>query len=133
MYIRVTILFPSILYVFKHHITSQFCMSLNITSYHTTTQQEKQLMKKLREVNDSLKKYASVNRKALDQYVSFNEQREVLIERQEEMDRDRVSIKQLIATLDQQVELTLFLSLFHSFIHSFILSFFFSLSHSLST
>ena len=36
---------------------------------------EKQLLKNLREVNEALKKYASVNRKALDQYINFSEQR----------------------------------------------------------
>ena len=39
-------------------------------------------------MNDQLKKYSSVNRKALDQFISFNEQRETLIHRQQEMDKD---------------------------------------------
>jgi structural maintenance of chromosome 3 (chondroitin sulfate proteoglycan 6) len=65
---------------------------------------EKQLMKKLKEVNERLKKFASVNKKALEQYLSFNEQREMLLARQEEITSDNDSIKQLIETLDAQKE-----------------------------
>jgi len=63
---------------------------------------EKQLMGRLKKVNEQLKQYSSVNRKALDQYVSFNEQRETLMQRKEEMDRDSGSIQQLIESLDEQ-------------------------------
>jgi structural maintenance of chromosome 3 (chondroitin sulfate proteoglycan 6) len=65
---------------------------------------EKQLLSKLKDVNDQLKKYASVNRKALDQYVNFNEQRENLIERRDELARDKDKIQQLVESLDQQKE-----------------------------
>lgn len=63
---------------------------------------EKQLMSTLKEVNERLKKYSSVNRKALDQFVSFNEQRETLMQRKDEMDRDSVAIQQMIESLDAQ-------------------------------
>lgn len=63
---------------------------------------EKQLMHQLKGVNERLKEYAGVNRKALEQYVSFNEQRETLLERKDEMDRDGVAIQQLIDSLDAQ-------------------------------
>jgi len=63
---------------------------------------DKQLMSKLKGINEQLKKYSSVNRKALDQFVSFNEQRETLIQRKAEMDRDSVAIQQLIDSLDAQ-------------------------------
>ena len=59
-------------------------------------------MKRLKEVNENLKKYASVNRKALDQYVSFNEQRENLVGRKEELIRDTSAIEQLVQSLDSQ-------------------------------
>lgn len=59
-------------------------------------------MKRLKEVNENLKKYASVNRKALDQYVSFNEQRENLVGRKEEFIRDTSAIEQLVQSLDSQ-------------------------------
>jgi structural maintenance of chromosome 3 (chondroitin sulfate proteoglycan 6) len=65
---------------------------------------EKLLLKKLKEVNDHLKKYSSVNRKALDQYVSFNEQRETLISRKSELSTDSESIQQLVDSLDAQRE-----------------------------
>jgi structural maintenance of chromosome 3 (chondroitin sulfate proteoglycan 6) len=45
-----------------------------------------------------------VNRKALDQFLSFNEQRQLLLARQQEMDKDNAAIKQLIHSLDQQKE-----------------------------
>ena len=46
------------------------------------------MLKRLKEVNENLKKFTSVNRKALDQYVSFNEQRANLVGRKEELSRD---------------------------------------------
>jgi len=65
---------------------------------------EKQLLSKMKTVNEQLKKYSSVNRKALDQYVSFNEQRETLMSRNEELTRDNASIEELIESLDAQRE-----------------------------
>ena len=64
------------------------------------------MLKRLKEVNESLKKYASVNRKALDQYVSFNEQRENLVGRKEELIRDTSAIEQLVQSLDSQKVIT---------------------------
>jgi structural maintenance of chromosome 3 (chondroitin sulfate proteoglycan 6) len=63
-------------------------------------------LKRLKEVNENLKKYASVNRKALDQYVSFNEQRENLVGRKEELIRDTSAIEQLVQSLDSQKVIT---------------------------
>lgn len=65
---------------------------------------EKQLLRHLREVNEQLKKYASVNRKALDQYISFSEQRQLLEDRRIQLEDDRNAIKTLLVTLDQQKE-----------------------------
>eukprot|EP01041_Mallomonas_annulata_P001154 gene1154-2235_t len=65
---------------------------------------EKQVLKRLREVNDQLKKYASVNRKALDQYVSFSEQRQQLLQRKDELTVDGKAIQDLVSSLDQQKE-----------------------------
>jgi structural maintenance of chromosome 3 (chondroitin sulfate proteoglycan 6) len=65
---------------------------------------EKELLRQLREVNERLKKYSSVNRKALDQYISFTEQRDTLVARKDELSRDYRSIQQLIDTLDAQKE-----------------------------
>jgi structural maintenance of chromosome 3 (chondroitin sulfate proteoglycan 6) len=60
------------------------------------------LSKQLKSVQEKLKKFSAVNRKALDQYVSFNEQRETLLERKKEIERDANSIEELIASLDNQ-------------------------------
>uniref|UniRef100_A0A8C6QSA6 Structural maintenance of chromosomes protein n=1 Tax=Nannospalax galili TaxID=1026970 RepID=A0A8C6QSA6_NANGA len=50
----------------------------------------KQLFRKLEQCNTELKKYSHVNKKALDQFVNFSEQKEKLIKRQEELDRGEV-------------------------------------------
>ena len=60
------------------------------------------MLKRLKEVNENLKKYTSVNRKALDQYVSFNEQRANLVGRKEELARDTSAIEELVQSLDSQ-------------------------------
>jgi len=51
-------------------------------------------MKRLDECNQQLKKYSHVNKKALDQFVSFSEQKEKLLGRKEEIDRGvfRISV-----------------------------------------
>jgi structural maintenance of chromosome 3 (chondroitin sulfate proteoglycan 6) len=63
---------------------------------------EKQLLARLKEVNQHLNKYTTVNKKALDQYLSFNEQRDSLIGRRDELTKDRESISELIQSLDHQ-------------------------------
>ena len=47
-------------------------------------------MKRLDECNKELKKYSHVNKKALDQFVSFSEQKEKLLARKDEIDRDMI-------------------------------------------
>ena len=47
----------------------------------------KQLFKKLDQCNQELKKYSHVNKKALDQFVNFTEQKGKLIKRKEELDK----------------------------------------------
>lgn len=70
----------------------------------------KQLFHKLEECNNDLKKYSHVNKKALDQFVNFSDQKEKLIKRKDELDRADQSIKDLIYHLDQRkyeaIELT---------------------------
>ena len=61
-----------------------------------------QLFKKLENCTEELKKYSYVNKKALDQFVSFSEQKEKLIKRREELGRDLQSIVDLIYHLDQR-------------------------------
>ncbi len=62
----------------------------------------KQLYKRLHECHDALKKYSHVNKKALDQYVNFSEQREELLKRKEELDEGAAAIETLITNLDRQ-------------------------------
>ncbi len=47
----------------------------------------KQLFKKLEQCNHELKKYSHVNKKALDQFVNFSDQKEKLMKRKDELDR----------------------------------------------
>ncbi len=65
---------------------------------------EKSLLRDLQEVNDKLKGFSAVNRKAMDQYVSFSEQRATLTARREELSRDSEAIDKLVGSLDAQKE-----------------------------
>ncbi|CAG0919332.1 unnamed protein product [Notodromas monacha] len=70
------------------------------TKYQNLT--TKQLFKQLEKANTELKKYGHVNKKALDQFVSFSEQKETLLARKDELDRAHESIQQLMQTLEQR-------------------------------
>ncbi|KAA8595069.1 hypothetical protein FQN60_012204 [Etheostoma spectabile] len=61
---------------------------------------EGQLFRKLEQCNTELKKYSHVNKKALDQFVNFSEQKEKLIKRQDELDRGHKSIMELMNVLE---------------------------------
>lgn len=61
-----------------------------------------ELTKSLGVINKKLKKFSHVNKKAYDQYVSFNEQRDSLLERKEELDKGSLKIQELIDSLDQK-------------------------------
>merc|ERR1719291_982030 len=63
---------------------------------------QKVLFKQLEKANQELKKYSHVNKKALDQYVSFSEQKEKLIKRKEELDRGHKKINDLMDVLEQR-------------------------------
>jgi len=71
---------------------------------NSKTLSEKSLLSEMTSVNEKLKKFAGVNRKALDQYVSFNEQRESLLDRQTQLTEENKSINKLIDNLDIQKE-----------------------------
>ncbi|KAL4820307.1 chromosome segregation protein sudA [Aspergillus spinulosporus] len=60
------------------------------------------VVKKLHKVNEALKKYAHVNKKAFEQYNNFTKQRETLTSRREELDASQKSIDDLISVLDQR-------------------------------
>jgi len=67
----------------------------------------KDLMRKLHKCNQELTKYSHVNKKALDQYVNFSEQREALLERKTELDQGAAAIEELIDNLDRQKDETI--------------------------
>ncbi|KAJ7531678.1 hypothetical protein O6H91_14G053900 [Diphasiastrum complanatum] len=62
----------------------------------------KELHKLLHKCNEELKKFSHVNKKALDQYVTFTDQREDLYKRQAELDSGDEKIRELISVLDQR-------------------------------
>ena len=61
-----------------------------------------QLRRRLRQLHQQLGRYAHVNKKALEQYTSFVEQRQTLREREHELARGDASIRELIDTLDRR-------------------------------
>lgn len=61
-----------------------------------------QIVKRLHKVNEALKKYGHVNKKAFEQYHSFTKQRDTLIKRRAELDSSQHSIVDLINILDQR-------------------------------
>ncbi|KAL3530193.1 hypothetical protein ACH5RR_009515 [Cinchona calisaya] len=62
----------------------------------------KELYKMLHNCNEQLQQFSHVNKKALDQYVNFTEQREELQRRQAELDAGDEKIKELIKVLDMR-------------------------------
>ncbi|KAG6623201.1 Structural maintenance of chromosomes protein 3 [Phytophthora cinnamomi] len=66
------------------------------------------VIKQFKRRNEKLKKYSHVNKKALDQFMSFNEQRATLLERKYEIDDAYNSIKDLIDVLDKRKDEAIF-------------------------
>ncbi|XP_011043957.1 PREDICTED: structural maintenance of chromosomes protein 3 isoform X1 [Populus euphratica] len=62
----------------------------------------KDLHKMLHRCNEQLQQFSHVNKKALDQYVNFTEQREELQKRQAELNAGDEKIRELISALDQR-------------------------------
>lgn len=60
------------------------------------------IVKRLHKVNESLKKYTHVNKKAFEQYNNFTSQRDTLTKRRAELDSSQASIEELISVLDQR-------------------------------
>ncbi|KAG5519930.1 hypothetical protein PMAC_000207 [Pneumocystis sp. 'macacae'] len=60
------------------------------------------IVKRLHKVNEALKKYSHVNKKAFEQYTSFVKQRDALLVRRKELDESQASIENLISVLDQR-------------------------------
>lgn len=62
----------------------------------------KELHSLLHKVQGQLSKFSHVNKKALDQYVNFTEQREELARRQTELNKSEEKIRELISALDMR-------------------------------
>ncbi|ORY69792.1 RecF/RecN/SMC [Pseudomassariella vexata] len=62
----------------------------------------KNIATRLKKVNDALKKYKHVNKKAFEQYNSFTNQQDQLLKRRKELDQSQGSIEELVAHLDQR-------------------------------
>ncbi|ORY84773.1 chromosome segregation protein sudA [Protomyces lactucae-debilis] len=60
------------------------------------------LVRKLHKVNEKLKGFSHVNKKAFDQYTSFTKQKESLLKRRDDLDVSQTSIQELIEVLDQR-------------------------------
>ncbi|CAG8605629.1 28548_t:CDS:10, partial [Dentiscutata erythropus] len=60
------------------------------------------LLKQLHKVNEGLRKYSHVNKKAFEQYNNFTKQRDTLTKRKEELDQSKRAINDLINVLDQR-------------------------------
>ena len=71
-------------------------------AFHESTTSSEKLLKKLRRVNEQLKAYTHVNKKAFEQYTSFTKQLDELHARQDELDKSSESITELIDTLDKR-------------------------------
>ena len=61
-----------------------------------------QLVKHLHKVQDSLKKFSHVNKKAFEQYNNFTKQRDQLLKRREDLEKSATSIQGLVQVLDQR-------------------------------
>ncbi|XP_017774625.1 PREDICTED: structural maintenance of chromosomes protein 3-like [Nicrophorus vespilloides] len=68
------------------------------TQYHKMS--SRALFRELEKTNNHLKKFSHVNKKALDQFMSFSDQKEKLQKRKEELDRGDEKIKELLAMLE---------------------------------
>ena len=60
------------------------------------------VVKRLHKVNEALKKYGHVNKKAFEQYNNFTNQRDTLEKRRAELTEGQASIEELITVLDQR-------------------------------
>lgn len=56
----------------------------------------------LNDINNELKRFAHINRKAMEQFQTFTREKEELEERKEELEQSKVSIEKLMKSLEQQ-------------------------------
>lgn len=60
------------------------------------------LLRELNSVNGELKKYAHINKKAMEQYNTFKREQEDLVARKEDLEKSKESIEKLMESLSQQ-------------------------------
>jgi len=75
--------------------------STAVAEFKTITS-KRELRHKLRDIAGKLGMYSNVNKKALDQFVSFSEERDRLIARRDQLDAGKESIDELIEVLDRR-------------------------------
>lgn len=68
----------------------------------TNTHAPMQITSKLKKVNEALKKYKHVNKKAFEQYNNFTTQQDQLMKRRKELDASQESIEELVEHLDRR-------------------------------
>ncbi|POR34096.1 Chromosome segregation protein sudA [Tolypocladium paradoxum] len=66
------------------------------------TMEAKVITSKLKKVNEALKKYKHVNKKAFEQYNNFTTQQDHLMKRRKELDASQESIEELVEHLDRR-------------------------------
>ncbi|KJE90720.1 cohesin complex subunit [Capsaspora owczarzaki ATCC 30864] len=69
-------------------------------NYQTTPLQR--LYELLNKCNENLQKFSHVNKKAVDQYMNFSSQRQMLLERKQDLDKGDQAIKELLESLDHR-------------------------------
>lgn len=70
------------------------------TQFEATSLDE--LLEKLNVINNDLKKYSHINKKAMEQYNTFTKEKEDLVSRKEELERSKESIDNLMISLEHQ-------------------------------
>lgn len=83
-----------------HKIRELGSLPANVENYKDLA--KKELLDQLDRVNRKLQGYSQVNKKALDQYVSFTEQYDDLLNKKKEADNGADSITELIQALDRK-------------------------------
>ncbi|KAK6200380.1 RecF/RecN/SMC [Scheffersomyces amazonensis] len=71
-------------------------------AFHTNDSSNDDLLKELNKVNEELLNYSHINKKAMEQFSTFNKQRDELVIRREELETSRQSIEDLIKNLENQ-------------------------------
>lgn len=83
-----------------HKLRELSSLPANVEDYKDLA--KKELLYQLDQTNRKLQSYSQVNKKALDQYVSFTEQYDDLLNKKQEADNGADRITELIQALDRK-------------------------------